>query len=314
MRLARTECVSLLLLFSLLPVPRALAQGTALEGSAGDAPASVRTRTRSGLLPGEAVIVEIRARGSVIPLEASALGRRIALWRENQGLYRGLLGLDRDDSAGNYPLTVRFAAENGSPDSLVSRLEVGEKDFGVTRLTVPGGTKKPDEKLLARIRRERALVDSVLSSRSREKLWLEPFTAPLERLTVTGDFGTKRIINGTGASPHGGLDLRAELGMPIMASNDGVVALCAEHYYAGRSIFLDHGLGVYSMYFHCEKILVGEGERVERGQVIATVGASGRATGPHLHWALTVGRARVDPMSVLALPLRVEELEEARTP
>jgi murein DD-endopeptidase MepM/ murein hydrolase activator NlpD len=162
----------------------------------------------------------------------------------------------------------------------------------------------PDESVVNRIKRERALVDSLLSTQTPERLWREPFTAPLERLTVTGAFGTARIINGTGASSHGGLDLRAPMGEPIKASNDGVVALTGEHYYSGRAIYIDHGTGLYSMYFHCEKILVKEGERVTRGQMIGTVGMTGRATGPHLHWGFTLGRARVDPVSVLSLPVR----------
>ena len=311
---ARKKRVVFLFFLSLSSVHGALGQETALEAAVGDPAPAVGILKRDELSPGEAVIVEVDAGDSLASLEGQALARHIVFWSEGAGRYRGLLGFDREDPPGAYVLTLRFRRKDGGLDSLTSELAVREKDFGVARLRTPGGTKKPSEETLARIRKERATVDSLLSAQTPERLWEEPFTAPLARLTVTGDFGTGRIINGTGASPHGGLDLRGERGTPIVASNDGIVALTADHYFAGRSIYLDHGAGLYSMYFHCEDILVRQGERVKRGQTIGTVGMSGRATGPHLHWAFTLGRARVDPLSVLSLPVKRREGEEAGIP
>jgi murein DD-endopeptidase MepM/ murein hydrolase activator NlpD len=301
---------------SLLILPALLSMGdqaVPAVAPAGPLP-QVTILKRDELAPGEAAIVEVSAGQSLSFVEGMALGRRIVFWTEGPGIYRGLFGFDRNDTPATYPLVLRFRRDGGGTDSLITELAVRGKDFGVTRLTTPGGKRMLDASVVARIKRERALVDSLLSSQTPERMWRESFTAPLERLTVTGAFGTGRIINGTGSAPHGGLDLRAPMGEPIRASNDGVVALTGEHYYAGRSIYIDHGTGLYSMYFHCEKILVQEGERVTRGQTIGTVGMTGRATGPHLHWGFTLGTARVDPVSVLSLPVRASVRAEAPVP
>jgi murein DD-endopeptidase MepM/ murein hydrolase activator NlpD len=111
------------------------------------------------------------------------------------------------------------------------------------------------------------------------------------------------MINGQLRSPHNGEDITAEAGTAVLATNDGVARLIVDHYFSGKGVFLDHGLGLYSMYFHLSEILVREGQRVSRGQVIGKVGASGRTTGPHLHWGIRLNGARVNPYSLIRLPL-----------
>ena len=116
-------------------------------------------------------------------------------------------------------------------------------------------------------------------------------------------FGFRRIINGQPRMPHGGVDFAAERGATVMAANRGRVALVAEFFFAGRLVVLDHGLGLYTLYFHLDRADVEEGALVERGDPIGTVGATGRATGPHLHWGAQLGPSRVDPRSLLSLSL-----------
>ena len=101
--------------------------------------------------------------------------------------------------------------------------------------------------------------------------------------------------------PHSGTDYAAELGTPVVASNRGRVAMVGDFFFAGRLVVLDHGLGLYTLYFHLDRVDVTEGAVVERGQPIGTVGATGRATGPHLHWGAVLRQARVDPLGLLSL-------------
>ena len=121
---------------------------------------------------------------------------------------------------------------------------------------------------------------------------------------VRGDpFGVRRIIDNISKSPHTGVDVRGKKGDKIIASNDAVVALVDKQFFAGNALVLNHGQGIYTMFFHLSKVLVKPGQSVKKGEVIAHVGATGRATGPHLHWGVRVQEARVDPLELIHLKL-----------
>ena len=114
-------------------------------------------------------------------------------------------------------------------------------------------------------------------------------------------FGTRSIFNGERRNPHAGADFASPLGRPVKAPNGGNVVAARELFYTGNVVIIDHGLGVFSMLAHLSRIDVKEGDEVKAGDVIGLVGATGRVTGPHLHWALTVSGARVDPVSALTV-------------
>jgi murein DD-endopeptidase MepM/ murein hydrolase activator NlpD len=116
-------------------------------------------------------------------------------------------------------------------------------------------------------------------------------------------FGARRIINGKPRMPHSGVDFGAERGTPVVASNRGRVALVGDFFFAGRLVVLDHGLGLYTLYFHLDRADVPEGAIVERGEQVGVVGATGRATGPHLHWAAQLGASRIDALALLSVPV-----------
>jgi murein DD-endopeptidase MepM/ murein hydrolase activator NlpD len=132
-------------------------------------------------------------------------------------------------------------------------------------------------------------------------LWRGPFVRPVAGTEPPTGFGARRIINGKPRAPHGGADYTAARGTPVVAANAGRVALVAEYFFPGRLVALDHGLGLYTLYFHLDTVGVGPGERVERGQTLGAVGMTGRSTGPHLHFGAQLGPARVDPDALLAL-------------
>lgn len=151
---------------------------------------------------------------------------------------------------------------------------------------------------LARARREGAAVGA-LWSREGPALFTLPLAPPLEPLPEGGRFGARRFFNGEPRSPHTGSDYHAAAGTPVHAVADGVVALAADHFFSGNSVFLDHGDGLISMYFHLSEIDVAPGERVARGQVLGKVGSTGRATGPHLHFGVRWHGERIDPEMLL---------------
>ena len=135
-----------------------------------------------------------------------------------------------------------------------------------------------------------------------------PLAGPLAELPEGGRFGARRVFTGEPRSPHAGVDYRAASGTPVLAVADGRVVLAAEHFFGGNSVYLFHGDGLVSVYMHLSRIAVKEGDEVSRGQTIGAVGATGRVTGPHLHFAVRWHGARVDPALLLGPVSALPEL------
>ena len=170
------------------------------------------------------------------------------------------------------------------------------------RLTVAPKFGRPlDEALAARVERERARSREVSREAHRTpRLWKGSFVRPRDS-RVTGQFGRGRLYNGQVTGRHMGVDLAGDMGAPVYAANDGVVALVADFYLAGKAVYIDHGAGLVTAYFHLSSTDVWEGDLVSKGQQIGAVGASGRVTGPHLHWVARYGEVTVDAESLLEL-------------
>ena len=130
------------------------------------------------------------------------------------------------------------------------------------------------------------------------QLWREPFAKP-RTSRITSTFGSGRLFNGRVGSSHGGVDFRGDKGEPVFAANRGVVAIVDSFFLAGNVIYIDHGAGVLTGYFHLSEQKVAVGDTVEKGQLIGLVGATGRVTGPHLHWSARYGAMSVDPMDLI---------------
>jgi len=184
----------------------------------------------------------------------------------------------------------------GLPETI--EVEVASYPYPEQRLTVPDTTVHLSAGDEARAERERAEVDALWSRRGPARFTL-PLHPPLEPMPKAASFGARRVLNGEPRSPHTGVDLRAARGTPVHAAADGTVVLGAELFFSGRSVFLDHGGGLVTMYFHLAKVKVAAGDEVRRGQVIGTVGSTGRATGPHLHFGVRWLGARVEPTELL---------------
>jgi murein DD-endopeptidase MepM/ murein hydrolase activator NlpD len=169
--------------------------------------------------------------------------------------------------------------------------------------------RPPDSTLQARLTRERAQVAAVLrATHQRPRFWSESWERPLAG-RVLSRFGVPRTFNNVVSSRHRGVDFAGAMGDTVRVANRGVVALVADHYYAGRSVWVDHGAGLLTVYLHLSKAVVATGDTVARGAVVGLVGNSGRVTAPHLHWSALYGGTSVDPMDLLGPA--VHELAEA---
>ncbi len=196
-------------------------------------------------------------------------------------------------------LLVLLSAERA--DTIRTAIAVAHGDYTQEKLTVAPTMATPDSAARVRIAREIARARAVSrAAHATSRLWDGPFERP-RASRITSTFGTARVYNGEVTSRHLGTDFAGKVGEPVRATNRGRVALVADFYLAGRVLYLDHGEGLISAYFHLSRTLVKPGDIVERGQVIGAVGRSGRVTGPHLHWVMRYGGVTIDPMSVLRL-------------
>lgn len=220
-------------------------------------------------------------------------GRRLRV--SPNGLF--VLGVDRDATG---PLVVAVKSPGGSV--VPHRIEVTARDWPIERVNgAPPKTVNPPPQIAERIAREQALI---VASRKRDDAredFAQPFVWPV-RGRISGRFGNQRIYDGTPKSPHGGMDIAAPTGTPVKAPAGGIVIFAANDLYlTGGTLLIDHGAGVSSNFLHLSRIDVKVGDRVEQGQIVAAVGATGRATGPHLHWGMHCNGVRIDPLLVLEL-------------
>jgi murein DD-endopeptidase MepM/ murein hydrolase activator NlpD len=181
------------------------------------------------------------------------------------------------------------------------------------KLEVEPKLVNPPEDQLERIRRERERVATVWASELEARFAL-PLAAPLDPMPEGRSFGSRRVLNGEARSPHTGVDFSVAPGTPVHAADDGIVALASELYFAGNAVFIDHGDQLFSMYFHLSEIAVEDGAEVRRGQLIGKVGATGRVTGPHLHFAIRWHDARIDPSLLLADPALIPTIGDTSQP
>jgi murein DD-endopeptidase MepM/ murein hydrolase activator NlpD len=177
---------------------------------------------------------------------------------------------------------------------------VRPKAFRTRRLTVDPDFVTPPPSAAERIARDARLLQATWASSAPERLWTGSFVAPVGE-PANSAFGSRSVFNGKLRAAHGGADFPSAAGTPIHAPNAGRVAVARDLYYSGNTVVLDHGAGLFSTLAHLSAFDVQEGDRVTAGQPVGRVGATGRVTGAHLHWAVRVNGARVDPLSLLAV-------------
>jgi biotin carboxyl carrier protein len=251
---------------------RDLGNGIRLEGNF----------TQGGMVMGQAPVgAKIQFQKRMLPVSAN-------------GVF--VLGFGRDDVS---PQTLQITLPGGAQQNIA--LAIRKREFQIQKVTgVPARTVNPDPKDMARIEKEQAAVGSAREVVSLHTFFRDEFVWPVKG-PVTGVYGSQRFYNGEPRSPHFGVDLAVPHGTTIVAPADGVVSMAyPDMFFSGDTIVLDHGMGISTSYLHMSKMLVKKGDVVKKGQPIGKVGASGRATGPHLCWRLNWFQSRLDPQLIMA--------------
>ena len=251
---------------------------------------------------GDVTMVFVTGLPDAKTVEGSLAGQSLTFFPYGDG-YAALAGLDLEARPGMAAWRVGVVDAQDRPMKASGRLQIRARKFPVQRLTLPREMVELDAPTLRRVEEESGRLRTLYATITPERLWRGRFTKPVGVPDAGEGFGARRIINGQVRAPHAGLDYSADTGTPVVAANAGRVALVADYFFPGRLVVLDHGLGLYTLYFHLEQAEVADGDRVERGQIIGRVGASGRATGPHLHFAAHLRQTRVDPAVLLQLKL-----------
>jgi murein DD-endopeptidase MepM/ murein hydrolase activator NlpD len=266
-----------------------------------DPPATLQPRFFwSPPAPGEgtvvALILEPEPRGMpVFEATVRAGDREVVLVSLRGGGYFGLVAASR--ATDEVPVEISVTLVDGTRLSQSTSLGVTRRDFPATRLRVASRYTSPDEATLRRVRIEREWVRAALAVRTEAPLWRGPFIIPLEGLT-TAPYGQRRMFNNEVRSQHTGLDIDGDTGDPVVAANSGRVILSRDLFYSGQAVYIDHGLGFITGYYHLSKREVSEGQWVDKGEVVGLVGATGRVTGSHLHWSVFVQGVSLDPLSL----------------
>ena len=280
-----------------------LAQATAAEEpSCSDSEVTFRV-TDGAPVQGDLLVAELRSQLQLGGVTGRFGKTRLRFWHtDDLRVHQALVAVDFRRRAGSYRLESQARTEKGRHVSCQATLKVQDANFPVQKLTLNKRFVDLSAEDLARSRRERTKLGRVFSKVTRERLWSGPFQLPLEGVKASGSFGKRRILNGKPRSPHSGEDYSAPTGTPIRCTHQGRVALAEDLFFTGKTVIIDHGLGLFSLYAHLDEMSVQEGEAVNAGQLLGKVGATGRVTGPHLHWMVRLGRSRVDPEALLKLP------------
>jgi murein DD-endopeptidase MepM/ murein hydrolase activator NlpD len=236
-------------------------------------------------------------------LDGDWLGRKIEFFRARDGRsWLALAGVDVEAPVGSSTLRISVKSVGGETRDLSQPIEIHAAHYRTETLRVEPKFVEPGPEDLKRIEAEVALKEKVFGASLPEPEWSGDFRAPVAA-SPTDSFGVRRMFNGKLASIHKGMDFRAPTGTVVRASNSGVVVLARHLYFEGNCVVIDHGLGLYTISMHFSRIDVHEGQHVEAGDRLGLSGATGRVTGPHLHWAVRWQSAYLDPAKLLRLNL-----------
>ena len=252
--------------------------------------------------PGGAVMMKIQSPVRIMAAEAATGQDRFPLIKVEDGIYVALVGVDVRLKEPSMPVDFAlFPAKGGPPYRIRADLKIKDSASGTgktQKLSLPSGMVDLSQKRIDQVREDNRTLGDILATRSRERYWGDGFLLPVQG-RITTRFGTGRVLNGKPRSSHSGVDIAGKRGVPVKGANSGKVLLADDFYLSGKTIVVDHGWGVSTVYAHLDRIDVREGQKVKRGQVLGTVGSTGRATGPHLHFGAFIRGAKIDPLKLI---------------
>ncbi len=271
------------------PVKKACGGGVVAKVSAG-------STTQGSLL-----LAEISGVNPTEEIKAEWGDRNVPLWRETAAskTLHALLGVDLEKAPGSYEWKLSWTAAGGNPMVCSVPIVVRAGRFPTERLKVEKQFVQPDPEQMKRAEEDQKKMKVVYDTVTPEMLWKGKFVLPLKGAETGGNFGRRRVLNGEARSPHAGVDFPAPAGTPVFAAQAGKVVIAEDLYYSGNTVVIDHGYGIYTLYAHLSEIDVKPGNAVEASAEIGKVGATGRVTGPHLHWGLTIDHARVNALQIV---------------
>jgi murein DD-endopeptidase MepM/ murein hydrolase activator NlpD len=250
---------------------------------------------------GQVLWVEVPVTNQKAEVSGIFLKRKIPFFQMTDTSFAGIIGIDMEDPPGLQELSVNILTQTGT-DHLSYTILIIKEQYAVQHLTLPKDKVDLDAKTLKRVQQEKKELAEAFHHIGAHPLWNGPFLEPLNG-KVTGVFGSRRVINGQPRRPHSGEDIAAPKGTPVQAINKGTVVKTVNHFFSGKGVVLDHGVGLFSMYFHLSEIAVKSGQNIKKGETLGKVGASGRATGPHLHWGIRLNGSRINPYALTTLPI-----------
>ncbi len=257
---------------------------------------TARARARQ---PGELVVLSIVMPDDLPAPPAVRAFDRVVLSRQvSAKTWEALVGIDLETKPGTYQVSIDSGASRPRAHTSYT-LVVASKTFPTRALKVDDAFVNPPPAAQERIARDAARLSELWLHSSASADWSAPFARPVPQ-EANSAFGTRSVYNGQPRSPHSGADFLSPAGTPVKAPNAGEVVLAEDLYYTGQTIVIDHGLGLFSLFAHLSAMNVHAGDRVAIGDVVGRVGATGRVTGPHLHWMVRASGARIDPLSLLA--------------
>ncbi len=262
--------------------------------------------TPAKLSNGSPFLLSVKPAGKVSALKGKWLGRDISFFKANADagstLWLALAGVDVETEPGKYPLTLEAIEADGKMLHASIEVPVAAASYRTGTLMVAPNFVEPDAATQKEIAADKELKDRVFAHSAAAAEWSGDFVPPV-RAPATDSFGTRRTFNGKLAGIHRGMDFRAPSGTPVAAANSGRVVLAQHLFYEGNCVVIDHGLGFSTLYMHLSRIEVAAGATVRKGQRLGLSGASGRVTGPHLHFAARWQGAYLDPAGLFRLPL-----------
>jgi murein DD-endopeptidase MepM/ murein hydrolase activator NlpD len=249
--------------------------------------------------PGSVVLITVTSTTPLATLTGHAFGRSVRFWEAKPLEWRGLVAADLEAKPGGYEVEVIGADGTGTAASGQGTVTVVRKQFETRRLRVGGEFVNPPADETERIASDAKRL-ATLFGQITPRAWRGPFRPPVPG-TATSSFGRLSVLNGQPRGRHQGADFRAATGTSVVAPNTGRVVLADDLYFSGNTVVIDHGLGMFSLLAHLSRLDVTAGQDVVRGEMLGLSGATGRVTGPHLHWALRLSEFSVDPLSVVAV-------------
>jgi murein DD-endopeptidase MepM/ murein hydrolase activator NlpD len=282
-------------------------QGSAEESATPPAPQVTRHDIRAELSAasahnGSVLLVTVTVPESMRGLPVSALYDFkeypfYAVGKPESGQYQTILGVPFLAEPGKATVEVRVG-EGGRQKTLQIPFAVTEGPYRSEALRVNPRTVNPHPRDLKRIKKESSEIGALYKIIRQERLWDAPFELPVKS-AITSPFGTKRVYNGEMQNFHQGADLKAPKGTPIRAPAGGIVVLAKNLFFTGFTVILDHGYGIYTSYGHMSRLKIRKGARVKAGTLLGLAGATGRASGPHLHWGAVIHQDKVNPIDLM---------------